>query len=250
MKVYFVGAGPGDRELLTLKAKRVIAEADVIIYAGSLLNPEILKWAEEGAALFNSATMTLEEITEVLLRARAEGKTVARLHSGDPALFSAIQEQMDWCQENSIPFEVIPGVSSYSAACASLGQELTLPGVSQTVILTRLAGRTPVPGKEELRKLAASRATLVLFLSVHYIGEVVSQLVDLYGVDTPVAVVEKASWPEERVVRGTLGDIAGKVKEAGIDKTAIIIVGDVLNRSYERSRLYHKGFGHGYREKT
>lgn len=250
MKVYFIGAGPGDPELLTLKAKRVIAEAGVIIYAGSLINPEILRYAKQGAALFDSATMTLEEVTQVLLQARAESKTVARLHSGDLALFSAVQEQIDWCRENSIPFEVIPGVSSYSAACASLGQELTLPGVSQTVILSRLAGRTPVPVKEELRKLAATRATLVLFLSVHYIDEVVSQLTDLYGAGTPVAVVEKASWPEERVIRGTLGDIAGQVKDRGIDKTAIIIVGDVLNKSYERSRLYHKEFGHGYRKKT
>lgn len=250
MKVYFIGAGPGDPELLTLKAKRIISEADVVIYAGSLINREILKGAKKGAALFDSAAMTLEEVTRLLLQAQAEGKTVARLHSGDPSLFSATQEQMDWCRENSVPFEVVPGVSSYSAACASLGQELTLPGVSQTVILTRLAGRTPVPEKENLRKLAAARATLVLFLSVNYIDQVVKQLADAYGAGTPVAVVEKASWPEERVVRGTLGDIAGQVKDKGVDRTALIIVGDVLNRSYERSRLYHKEFGHGYRKKA
>ncbi len=248
MKVYFVGAGPGDAELLTLKAKRIIAEADVIIYAGSLVNPEVLKWAREGASLLNSATMTLEDVTQVFSQAKAEGKIVARIHSGDPSLFSAIQEQMDWCRAHAIEFQVVPGVSAFSAASAALEQELTLPGVTQTVILSRLGKRTPVPDSEGLRELARTGATLVLFLSVHLIGEVVGQLSDSYPPETRVAVVERASWPDERVVRGSLADIATKVKEAGISRSAIIIVGHVLGGGYEKSRLYDPGFTHSHRQ--
>jgi precorrin-4/cobalt-precorrin-4 C11-methyltransferase len=248
VKVYFVGAGPGDAELLTLKAKRIIAEADVVIYAGSLVNPEVLKWAREGAPLFNSATMTLEDVTRVFSQAKGEGKIVARIHSGDPSLFSALQEQMDWCRANAIEFQVVPGVSAFSAASAALEQELTLPGVTQTVILSRLGKRTPVPDSEGLRELARTGATLVLFLSVHLIEEVVGQLSDSYPPETGVAVVEKASWPEERVVRGSLADIAIKVKEAGISRTAIIIVGHVLGGGYEKSRLYDPGFAHSHRQ--
>jgi len=247
MKVYFVGAGPGDPELLTLKAKRIIAEADVIIYAGSLVNPEILKLAKDGAALFDSAAMTAEDITQVL--SRSQGKLVARLHSGDPSIFSAIQELLDWCRKHSIDFEVVPGVSASSAASAALKQELTLPGVSQTVILSRIGGHTQVPAGQELRELARTGATLVLFLSVHLIEEVVAQVKDFYSLDTPVAVVERASWPEERVVRGTLADIANKVKEAGILRTAIIVIGHVLGEGYQRSRLYDPEFEHSYRKR-
>jgi len=248
MKVYFVGAGPGDPELLTLKAKRVIAEAGVIIYAGSLVNPEIVKWARDDAAIFNSAAMTMEDIAQVLSRARAEGRMVARIHSGDPSIYSAIQEQMDWCRENSIDFEVVPGVSAFSAASAALKQELTLPGVSQTVILSRLGDRTPVPASEGLRELARTGATLVLFLSVHLIEEATAQVKDFCSADTPVAVVERASWPEEKIVRGTLADIAARVKKAGISRTAIIIIGDVLGKGGQKSRLYHRGFEHSYRK--
>lgn len=257
MKVYFIGAGPGDPELLTLKAKRLIGEVDVIIYAGSLVNPEVLRWAKEGAALLDSASMTLEDVTRVLSQAKAEGRTVARLHSGDPSLFSALQEQMDWCWENAVDFEVVPGVSSFSAASAALRQELTLPGVTQTVILSRLEGRTPVPEQERLRDLVRTGATLVLFLSIHLIDKVVAQVREVYSPDTPVAVVERASWPQERVIRGTLADIAAKVREAGMSRMGIIIIGRVLGQpptgtggqGYERSRLYHPAFPHGYRRR-
>ncbi|MBI2958114.1 MAG: precorrin-4 C(11)-methyltransferase [Chloroflexi bacterium] len=247
MKVYFIGAGPGDPGLVTLKAKQAIEEADVIIYAGSLVNPELLRWAKAGAAVHNSAGMTFEQVTGVIARAYAEGKTVARLHTGDITLYSAIQEQIGWCVENSVPYQVIPGVSSYSAACATLGQELTLPGISQTVVLTRIGGRTDGPEGLELRALAGTKATLVLFLSAQHIDRVVAELSEACGPDMPVAVVQKASWPEEKVITGTLRDIADKVKQAGMDKTAIIIIGEVLNKRGERSRLYDKSFGHAFR---
>lgn len=248
MKVYFIGSGPGDPELLTVKAKKLLESADIVVYAGSLINPELLKLAKKGAELLDSARMTLEQVTGVFSRARDESKIVARLHSGDLCLFSALQEQVDWCLQRNIDFEVVPGVSAYSAACASLGQELTLPGVSQTVILSRLGGRTPVPQREELRKLAMSKATMVIFLSGHRIDEVVAQLAEGYGADTPVAIVAKASWPEEQVVRGTLGDIVERLKKKNLSRTAVIIVGEVLNRKYGRSRLYHGEFGHSFRK--
>ena len=248
MKVHFVGAGPGDPELLTLKARKAIGRADIVIYAGSLVDPRVLRYARKGAELLDSSGMTREEIEAVFSRAKAQGKTVARIHSGDPSLFSAAQEQMDWCRANTVPFEVIPGVSSFSAAAAALGQELTLPGVSQTVILSRLGGRTPVPPRESLEELARIGATLVLFLSVQEIEKVVEKLAASYPRDTPVAVVERASWPQEKIVRGTLADIAARVLEAGINRTAIIIVGQVLKGESQPSRLYDKGFSHSYRE--
>lgn len=248
MKVYFIGGGPGDPELLTVKARAVIEAADIVLYAGSLVNPEVLKLCKPGAELLDSSSMDLEELAAVFARARQQGKTVARVHTGDLSLYSAAQEQMDWCRENAVDYEVIPGVSSYSAACASLRQELTLPGVSQTVIITRLAGRTPVPEREDLSRLARTGATMVVFLSVHRIEEVAGKLAEAYPTETPVAVVERASWPAERVVRGSLGEIAGKVKEAGIGRTAVIIVGPVLNKRYEKSRLYASEFEHGYRK--
>ncbi|MBI4216037.1 MAG: precorrin-4 C(11)-methyltransferase [Chloroflexi bacterium] len=247
MKVYFVGAGPGDPELLTLKAQRVIAQADIIIHAGSLVNPAVLAWARADAALFDSSSLTLEEVVKIFSQAKAEGKTVARLHSGDPSIFSAVQEQIEHCYKNGIDFEVVPGVSSFSAASAALRQELTRPGVSQTVIISRLGGRTPVPAREALSELARIGATLVLFLSVDRIGEVVAQVKDSYGTATPVAVVERASWPEERVVRGTLEDIAARVKKAGISRSSIIVIGPVLGERGERSLLYDPGFEHSYR---
>ncbi|MEE8473214.1 MAG: precorrin-4 C(11)-methyltransferase [Dehalococcoidia bacterium] len=248
MKVYFIGGGPGDPELLTIKAHRAISGADIVVYAGSLINPQILNNTRPGAELLDSAAMTLEDVLAVFSRAREKGKTVARVHSGDISLFSAAQEQMDWCRENGVDFEVIPGVSSYMAACASLNQELTLPGVSQTVVLTRMGGRTPVPEGEELSNLAKIGATMVIFLSVHNIAEVAERLMEAYPPETPVAVVEKASWPEETIVRGTLQDIAERVKRAKIDRTALIIVGRVLGAEYEKTRLYAADFKHSYRE--
>ncbi|ADG82419.1 precorrin-4 C(11)-methyltransferase [Thermincola potens] len=248
MKVYFIGAGPGDPELITVKGAKAIESADVIIYAGSLVNKEILKYARPEAKIYNSAHMNLDEVLAVMKEGFSEGKIIARVHTGDPSIYGAIQEQMDALKNMNIPYEVIPGVSSFVAAAASLKQEYTLPDVTQTVILTRLEGRTEVPEKERLRKLARYRATMCIFLSVHAIEEVAEELKEGYPPDTPVVVIQKASWPDERIVRGTLDDIAGKVREANITKTALIIVGDVFRGQYALSKLYDKNFSHGYRE--
>lgn len=247
-QVYFIGAGPGDPELITLKGVKAIQQAGIVIYAGSLVNPEILRYAREDAEIFNSASMDLEEVLAVMERGVREGKMIARVHTGDPAIYGAIQEQMDALAEKGITFEVIPGVSSFLAAAAALQQEYTLPEVTQTVILTRMEGRTPVPGREKLSELAKHGTTMCIFLSVHAISDVVDQLLEGYGKDTPIAVIQKASWPEQKIVRGTLGDIADKVTAAGISKTALIIVGDVFRGQYEKSKLYDPGFTHGYRE--
>lgn len=249
MKIYFIGAGPGDPELLTLKAARIIKEAGIIIYAGSLVNKDILKFAKRGVSLYDSSSMNLEDVLSVFSGARSTKKIIARIHSGDPSIYGAIQEQMDWCKEQRIRFEVIPGVSSFQAAAASIKQEFTLPGVSQTVILTRISGRTDVPAKEDLRKLAGIRATMVIFLSIQEIDKVVRKLRQGYKIDTPVTVIEKVSYPGERKITGTLEDIAEKVKKAKIKRRALIIVGDVLRGKYQKSRLYDKDFEHGFRKK-
>lgn len=249
MKVYFIGAGPGDPELITVKGMKIIQKADVIIYAGSLVNREVLTWARPDAEIHNSATMDFEEITGLMLTRVREGKTVARVHTGDPSLYGALQEQIDFLRRHGVEFEIVPGVSSFLAAAASLQQEYTLPGVTQTVILTRLEGRTPVPEREKLSSLAAHGCTMCIFLSVQDIERVVEELLrGGYTAETPVAVVQKASWPEEKKVIGTLADIAARVKEAGINRTALIIVGEVFRGVYERSRLYDPSFSHGYRQ--
>lgn len=249
-KVYFVGAGPGDPELITLKGKRLIDRADVVIYAGSLVNPELFQGT--GAEVYDSSKMTLEELTEVMKTASASGRTVVRLHTGDTSFYSAISEQIERLSALGIPCEVVPGVSSASAGAAALGQELTIPEVSQTVILTRLEGRTPVPEKERLRELARHGATMVIFLSAGMIGRVRKELLSGYPEDTPVVVVERASWPGQRVIRATLGELAERVKEAGIRKTALIYVGEALRAGQtpmgKESKLYRKGFTHGYRK--
>ena len=249
LKVYFIGAGPGDPELLTLKALKIIRKADIIIYAGSLVNKDILGFARKAAVRYDSAKMTLEEVLGIIEKEKFRKMIIARLHTGDPSLYGAIQEQMDWCEKEGIAYEVIPGVSSFQAAAASLKQEWTLPGVSQTVIITRLSGRTKVPQKEDLEKLAKIRATLVIFLSVQDIGRVVKKLKGGYAQDTPVAVIERVSWPDERGIQGTLADIAKKVKAAGIKRQALIIVGEVLRKKgHQPSRLYAKDFAHGFRQ--
>lgn len=248
MKVYIIGAGPGDPELLTLKARRIIGDADVILYAGSLVNPEILKYAKKGAEVHNTAEMDLEEIVAIMTKAVGKGRLVARVHTGDPSIYGAIGEQMALLDEKGIDYEVVPGVSSFLAAAAALKKEYTVPEVSQTVIVTRLEGRTPVPERQKLRRLAEHRASLCVFLSVHMIKEVVEELREGYGPDAPVAVVEKASWDGEKVVLGTLQDIAAKVKKAKIEKTALILVGDFLRPSEKRSRLYAREFSHGFRK--
>lgn len=246
--VYFIGAGPGDPELLTIKGKRLIDEADVIIYAGSLVNKEILKEAKSTAEIYNSASMTLEEVIEIMKDGESKNKKVVRVHTGDPAIFGAHREQMDKLSQLGIAYEVIPGVSSFLATAAALKKEYTLPGVSQTVILTRMEGRTPMPPKEKLADLAKHNATMIIFLSVGMIDELASTLRQEYRENTPVAVVYKASWEDEKIVRGTLLDIAGKVKDAGIQKTALTVVGDFLGNDYELSKLYDKHFTHEFRQ--
>lgn len=250
MMVYFLGAGPGDPKLLTIKAKETIGRANIIIYAGSLVNKAILKFAPAKALIYDSSRMTLEEVLKIMLRAKFTKKIIARIHSGDPSLYGAIQEQLLWCEKENIPYEVIPGVSSFCAGAAALKQELTLPDVSQTVIITRLAGKTRVPKKENLRAIARIRATLVIFLSIQDINKVVRALLCGYNKDTPVAIVSKASWPDAKIIRGALKDIVRKVKQARIKRQALIFVGDVLKREgFKKSRLYDKNFTHSYREK-
>lgn len=248
-KVFIVGAGPGDPELITLKGKRLLENADVIVYAGSLLNPEILMYAKKGAELYDSAAMSLEEIVKTLAEAAKKGKTVVRLHDGDPSFYGAIKEQMDLLAKEYIECEIIPGVSSLQASAASLKRELTLSGVSQTVIVTRPEGRTPVTEADDLRELAKHKATMAIFLGIPHISMIVEKLMEGgYPEDTPVAVVYKASWPEQKIVKGSLRDIAEKVKAAGIKSTALILVGKVLEPEvYGYSKLYDAKFTHGFR---
>ncbi len=249
-KVFFVSAGPGDPELITLKGRRLLDSADVIIYAGSLVNPALLDGTK--AAIYNSASMTLNEIMEVIRKSVDEGKTVVRLQTGDTSFYSAITEQIEILRSWHIQYEVVPGVSSAVAGAAILGQELTVPEISQTVIFTRLEGRTPVPETERLSELSKHRATMVIFLSVGMIEKVKEELLEGYSVDTPVVIIEKATWPEQRVLRGRLKDLDVLVKEAGIKKTALIYVGDALRASEGslgmRSRLYDEDFKHEYRK--
>lgn len=247
-KVYFVGAGPGDPELISIKGKRIIDEADVIIYAGSLVNKEVLRDAKKGAFIYNSASMNLDEVIEVTKNAVFSGKMVARVHTGDPSIYGAIREQMDRLDEYNIEYEVIPGISSFLATAAALKKEYTLPAVTQTLILTRMEGRTSVPDKERIEELAKHRATMIIFLSIGAIEELATRLKAGYEENTPVAVVYKASWEEQKIVRGNLNNIAILVKEAGISKTALVVVGDFLGDEYELSKLYDKNFSHEYRK--
>lgn len=245
--VYIIGAGPGDPGLITVRGKAILEKADIILYAGSLVNKELLQWAKQGCETYDSAGMALEEIIAVTERGVKEGKLVARLHTGDPSIYGAIREQMDRLSQKGIPYEVVPGVSSFCAAAAALKKEYTLPGVSQTVILTRLEGRTGVPEKEDIQSLAAHNATMVVFLSVHMLEELVEKLCRGYAPDTPAAVVYKASWPEQKIIRGTLEDICEKTGKENVDRTALIVVGHFLGDQYELSKLYDKNFSHGFR---
>lgn len=247
MKVYFIGAGPGDPELITVKGKRIIEMSGYCIYAGSLVNPAILKYCSKDTKIYDSASMTLDEIISIIEEAKKENKDVARVHTGDPSIYGAIQEQMSELDKRGIDYDVIPGVSSFLAAASALKQELTLPGVSQTVIITRIEGKTPVPESEGLELLAKSKATLCIFLSVNEIKKVVNILSPVYGTNCPVAIVYKASWKDEKVIISNLSDIADEIIQNDIKKTAIIIVGDVLSKNFEYSRLYDKHFSHSYR---
>ena len=247
--IHIVGAWAGDPELLTRKGARLLAEADLILYAGSLINPEILREARPGSRRLDTAGMTLEEMVAACREAHARGREVVRLSSGDPCLYGATAELTTELDRHRIPWEIVPGVSSFQAAAAALGVEYTLPGVSQTLILTRMAGRTPVPPAEDLERLAAAGASMAIFLSADRVGGVVERLLaGGYAPDTPAAVVSRASWPEERRAEGTLADIAAKATAAGIRRTALILVGAFLTRRGERSRLYDPTFTHGCRE--
>lgn len=246
--VYIVGAGPGDPELITRKAYRLVSEADVVIYAGSLVNPIILDSCKKDVKIYNSAMMNLDEVIEVMRQAKDENKMLVRLHTGDPSIYGAIQEQMDRLDDLGITYEVVPGVSSFLATAAALKQEYTLPNVSQTVIITRLEGRTPMPPKEQLSLLATHQATMCIFLSVQMIDEVVAELIaGGYTDKTPVAIVVKASWQDQRILKGTLGNIAEIVHNAGILRQAMIVVGNVLDSEYELSKLYDREYSHMYR---
>jgi precorrin-4/cobalt-precorrin-4 C11-methyltransferase len=249
--VVFLGAGPGDPELITVKGQQALARADVVFYAGSLVSEAVLGWARPSAEKINTAPLNLEQIVAQMIHAQRAGKRVVRVHSGDTALFSAMQEQLEILEKEAIPCQVIPGVTAAAAAAAALAQELTLPEVTQTVILTRAAGRTPVPEREALGELAGHGATLVIYLSIKLIDQVVAELATAYGPKTPVAVVYRASWPDQQIIRGTLADIAAKVKEAGIERQALILVGPALaareGRLQAQSKLYDRTFAHGFR---
>ena len=247
--VHFIGAGSGAADLITLRGARLLSEADVIIWAGSLVNPALLEYAKAGCELHNSAEMTLEEVLAVIEAAERAGKTTARLHTGDPCLFGAVREQFDALDARGIAYDVCPGVSAFCGAAAALRAEYTLPDVSQTVIITRAEGRTPVPEREKLRELAAHRATMALFLSASLARKVQNELLaGGYPPETPAAVAYKATWPDERVIRCTVATLADAMDGAGIDRTALILVGDFLGSAGARSRLYAPDFSTGYRE--
>ncbi len=247
-KVYFIGAGPGDPDLITVKGKKIVEQADIIIYAGSLVNPEIIGCAKKDAVIYNSANMYLEEVIKVIVDGFLAGRLVARVHTGDPSIYGAIREQMDILDTYNIGYEVIPGVSSFVASAAAIKKEFTLPGITQTVICTRLSGRTEVPVKESLESLAAHKASMAIFLSVQMIDEVVEKLSVHYPITTPVAVIQKATWADQKIVIGTLENISELVKKSDIKKTAQILVGDFISGEYEKSKLYDKTFTHEFRD--
>lgn len=246
--VYFIGAGPGDPDLITVKGRKIISEADVIIFAGSLVSKEHFEYCKENVEIHDSASMTLQEVIDVVEKSYKANKKIVRLHTGDPSIYGAIKEQMDELEKFNIPYEVVPGVSSFTAAAAAIKKEFTLPNVSQTIILTRVEGRTPVPEKENLERLASIGASMALFLSVGMIDKVVEKLRKGYGRNVPVAVIQRATWGDEKYVIGTLDDIAEKVKEENITKTAQILVGDFINCEYDKSLLYDESFTHMFRK--
>ena len=248
-KVYFVGCGPGDPDLITLKAKKLIQKADVVVYSGSLIPPKIIKLCKKGK-LYNAAKLVREEIFELLKKNAKKGKRVVRLHDGDPTVYGAIREQIDNLQQEGIKSEIIPGVTSFLASAAALGTQLTLPGITQTIIVTRAEKRTKVPKREQIADLAKHKATMIFYLSVHLLSDIVKQAIaGGYSKSTPVAVVYRASWDDEKIITGTLNDITKKVWTEKITRTAIVIIGDVIKpKSYEYSKLYDKTFSHGFRK--
>lgn len=249
--VHFVGAGPGAPDLITLRGAQLLKQADVIIYAGSLVNPALLELAKADCRIYNSAEMTLEQVLAVMVEANAQGRDVVRLHTGDASIYGAIREQIDELDKLGIGWDDTPGVSSFFGAAAALGAEYTLPGVSQSVIITRMAGRTPVPERESLEHMAAHGTSMVIFLSAGMLEQVQQALLKgAYTESTPAAIVYKATWPEEKIVRCTVGTLAQSGAAEGIRKTALIMVGDFLSCSYERSKLYDPAFTTEFREGT
>jgi precorrin-4/cobalt-precorrin-4 C11-methyltransferase len=248
MMVHFVGAGPGDPELLTRKAEKLLRACRICIYAGSLVSPEVIDIIPKDAETHDSAGMSHDEVVAVYKKAQEQGIDVLRLHSGDPSIYGATREQMNSLDELGIEYDVTPGVSSFQAAAAALRTELTAPERAQTIILTRTSGRTPLPAEQELDHLAETHATLCIFLSIVKIEEVAATLADYYGAHCPAAVVYRASWPDELIIRGTLSDIAAKTKVEKISATAMIIVGDTLARDIPSSKLYDPAFSHGFRK--
>lgn len=247
-KVYFVGCGPGDPELLTIKAKKLIQKADVVIYSGSLIPPQIINLCKKEK--YDAAKLVREEILDILKTNAKKGKLVVRLHDGDPTIYGAIREQIDNLKKEGIEFEIVPGVTSFLAAAATIGSELTLPGITQTIIVTRAEARTKVPKREKISELAKHKATMIFYLSAHLLSNIVKEAIASgYTKSTPVAAVYRASWDDEKVIVGTLRDITKKVRDAKITRTAIIIVGDIVKpKSYEYSKLYDKTFSHGFRK--
>lgn len=247
--IYFIGAGPGAVDLITVKGKELLEKADLIIYAGSLVNPKLLDYAKPECVIMDSASMTLEEVIAAMVPAAQEGKLVVRLHTGDPSVYGAHREQIDMLRSYDLDFEIVPGVSSFCAAAAALDAEYTLPNVSQSVIITRMEGRTPVPNKQKIADYAAHKATMVIFLSSGMLEKLQTELIKGgYSADTPAAIVYKASWPDEKVVRCTVGTIAASAAEHNITKTALITVGDFLGCEYERSELYNPTYTHMFRQ--
>jgi precorrin-4/cobalt-precorrin-4 C11-methyltransferase len=248
-KVYFVGCGPGDPDLITIKAKKIIQKADVVVYSGSLIPTQILSFCKK-AKLHDASKLVREEIFEILRDNAIKNKVVVRLHDGDPSIYGAIKEQTDNLQTKGIESELVPGVTSFLASAAALGIQLTLPGVTQTIIITRAESRTKVPKEERISDLAKHKATMIFYLSVHLLSNIVKQAMEGgYAPSTPAAVVYRASWNDEKIITGTLTDITKKVRDEKITRTAIVIIGDVIKpKSYEYSKLYDKTFSHGFRK--
>lgn len=247
--ISFVGAGSGAADLITVRGQKLLMEADVIVYAGSLVNPQLLEVKKESCEVYNSAYMTLEEVLDVMVKGEQSGKKVIRLHTGDPCLYGAIKEQMDALDHAGILYDICPGVSSFCGAAAALHAEYTLPNVSQSVVITRMEGRTPVPEKEQIQSFARHGATMVIFLSTGLLNELQKELIKGgYQADTPAAIVYKATWPDEKVCRCTVSKLADTAREEGIKKTALIVVGNVLNCAYNRSELYNPAFTTEFRQ--
>ena len=248
--IHFVGAGSGAVDLITVRGQKLLKEADIVVYAGSLVNPELLKNCQKDCQIYNSAKMTLEEVMEVMISGEKQEKKVVRLHTGDPCLYGAIKEQMDLLEKENISYKVCPGVSSFCGAASALNAEYTLPGISQSVVITRMAGRTPVPEKESIESFAAHQATMVIFLSTGMLEELSKRLIEGgYQPETPAAIVYKATWEDEKSFVCTVGTLAETAKKNDITKTALMIIGDVVSCShYDRSKLYDPGFTTEFRE--